>query len=293
LYKLLSREEVIVAAQVFDHLSGITDFADLTMEQVCSMYDNQLAPCPNLKTLLREENAPLLAYLRFAPRPLRLREFLRMLCPAADERELEAFEAWGRHVDLHERPVSRSGRHLPALERPSSETPRGVRKPKPGAPLSSPASAAELDRQSPLLAPAKPATPRSSTPTAFRPTSACKVRAIRGLPLPRTPRVQADDAGYPGEAATAEAAVEQPVRKPDKMQEQLRRYVQQRYVELMMVDGMDPNEACALALREAPTVLANPVSNDSPLHILSAGLSGRDQSDLAGDPKYSARSVYA
>jgi hypothetical protein len=76
------------------------------------------------------------------------------------------------------------------------------------------------------------------------------------------------------------------------MQEQLKRYDQQRYVELMMVDGMDPNEACALALREAPSVLANSVNHDSPLHHLSAGL-GHDNSDLAGDPKYSARSVYA
>merc|ERR1719281_2155141 len=134
------------------------------MAEVCNIFENQLAACPNLKTLLREENAPLLAYVRFAPRPLRLREFFRMLCPAADERELEAFEAWGRQVDLHERPVSRSGRHLPALERPSSETPRGVRKPKPGAPLSSPASAAELERKSPLPEPAQHATPRSSTP---------------------------------------------------------------------------------------------------------------------------------
>ena len=76
LYKLLSREEAVVAAQVFDYLCGLTDFANLQMEEVCSMYDNQIAACPNLKAFLREENAPLLAYLRFAPRPLRLREFL-------------------------------------------------------------------------------------------------------------------------------------------------------------------------------------------------------------------------
>ena len=44
------------------------------------------------------------------------------------------------------------------------------------------------------------------------------------------------------------------------------------HVELMMVDGMDPNEACAIALREAPTVLANSVSHDSPVPILSAGM---------------------
>jgi hypothetical protein len=94
------------------------------------------------------------------------------------------------------------------------------------------------------------------------------------------------------DAAAAEAAVEQTARRPDKMQEQVKRYVQQRYVELMMVDGMNPNEACALALREAPTVLANSVSNDSPVHILSAGL-GHENSDLSGDPKYSARSIYA
>jgi hypothetical protein len=60
----------------------------------------------------------------------------------------------------------------------------------------------------------------------------------------------------------------------------------------MMVDGMDPNEACALALREAPSVFANQVGHDTPTHILSAGL-GREKSDLAADPKYSARSVYA
>jgi hypothetical protein len=120
--------------------------------------------------------------------------------------------------------------------------------------------------------------------------SVSKVRAIRGLPPPRTPRL-GDDAIAP-EAANPEASVEQSVRKPDEMQERLKRYVQQRYVELMMVDGMDPNEACAVALREAPIVLANPVSHDSPFHHLTAGL-GLEKSDLAEDPKYSARSVYA
>merc|ERR1719235_776106 len=115
---------------------------------------------------------------------------------------------------------------------------------------------------------------------------------IRGLPLPRTPRVCSEDVLAPGpEAVAAEVAADQPARKPDKMQEQVKRYVQQRYVELMMVDGMDPNEACAIALREAPTVLANSVSHDSPVPILSAGL-GLENSDLAGDLKYSARSVY-
>ena len=51
-----------------------------------------------------------------------------------------------RQIKADSSMLSRSGRHLPALERPSSETPRGMRKPKPGAPLSSPASAAELER---------------------------------------------------------------------------------------------------------------------------------------------------
>ena len=34
LYKLLSREEAVVAAQVFDYLGGLTDFENLQMEEV-------------------------------------------------------------------------------------------------------------------------------------------------------------------------------------------------------------------------------------------------------------------
>jgi len=338
LYKLLSREEAVVAAQVFDYLCGLTDFANLQMEEVCSMYDNQIAACPNLKAFLREENAPLLAYLRFAPRPLRLREFLRMLCPPADERELEAFEAWGRQADQHPRPVSTraASRHLPALgpaASEKSETPCSAgRMPKTALPcsMSSPAAsaAADPDLQSPRGRASATPTERTAAPP-----SVSKVRALRGLPLPRTlgaacpataaptgppltaaaeppaagvvqrpiaaaeppaaaPAAIGTEPATETDVAAAEAAVERILRRPDKMQEEVKRYVQQRYVELMMVDGMDPNEACAIALREAPTVLANSVSHDSPVPILSAGL-GLENSDLAGDLKYSARSVYA
>merc|ERR1719473_1863926 len=78
LRKLLAKDEVLVAGHLFEALSQV-HASSLT--QVSSLLD--LSGCPNLQQLLTD-NDPLLAYLRFAPRPWRFREFMRMLCPAAD-----------------------------------------------------------------------------------------------------------------------------------------------------------------------------------------------------------------
>jgi hypothetical protein len=253
---------------------------------------------PNLKALLREDNTPLLAYLRFAQQPWRIREFYRMLCPTADDRELEVFEDWARTRGKKGAPVRPPSRGcLPALPQP-----------KVGPPLSAPASPAilegvlqvevfeEVTEQGSLLgenleyalveepeespAEAVVTVEAEAAVTAEEPLSYCggrtelKVRALRGLP----PRIELAPEPRPEAQIAAETAA---------MQEQVKRYVQQRYLELMMVEGMEPNAACALALREAPAVLAQGQ------HLHMACGPGDSPKERPGDRKLSARSVCA
>lgn len=225
----------------------------MSIEEVCRPIESNLVGCPNLSALLRAENVQLLAYARFASRPLVLREFLHMLCPAADDREISVFEDWAREPERFRRPPSRSGLPLPPLLRPV-EKDCGTPAAPPAAPSPRPSSAhirSTLDESC---------------------TGAAKFRAIRGLPEKR------------------KTSVEIPEEDVDKAQEQVKRYVQQRYLELMMVDGMEPNAACARALREAPTVLAG--AQGIGRVQISAGL-GSEQEDLATKKQYSARSVCA
>lgn len=260
LWRLLSREEVMVAAQLFDELAaraGAEPREEWTPQEVCRAVPH-LDEFPNLTTLLREDNTPLLAYVRFAPQPWHFREFVRMLCPTADDRELEVFEDWARERGKKARssqalvrPPSRSGGSLPAL------------RPKCGAPLSTPAAPALLESVAPVLdetpAPedaregaahseavvtSQPSLQVPEDASTFAGPSPPKVRALRGLPDRSVPpRDPVDDPAGPQTETTAR-------------QDQVKRYVQQRYLELMMVDGMEPNAACAVALREAPGVLA-------------------------------------
>jgi len=256
---------------------------------------------PNLKALLREDNTPLLAYLRFAKQPWRIREFYRMLCPTADDRELEVFEDWARSRGKKSAPVrppSRGG--LPALIRTLT--------PKVGPPLSAPASPVILEGvqqvevfedvtdQGSLLdenlvyaalveepeeaeveavvTVEADAAVMAEEPVSLGGRPELKVRALRGLPPPRIDLAPEPRASEP----TAETAA---------MQEQVKRYVQQRYLELMMVEGMEPNAACALALREAPAVLAQ----GQQLHMVCGP--GDSPKERPGDRKLSARSVCA
>lgn len=272
LRRLLSREEVATAALLFDSLAVLPSRDSLGIDAVSQLAD--LSASPNLATLLDERNTSFIAYLRFAPLPWRFREFMRMLCPSADERELAAFDEWredaarerSRRQDLDRglgrRPASRSGSAalLPSLPRGSKDLPslrkqhkdrrltprtscpelgqvgtlRGARSASPG---TDPRTAeVPLKRWSPREGP-----PRSGDvrPPVCPPASAAAVRmASPAARAPATPEPQSK-ALPDGPVARAAA-------------DQIKRYVQQRYLELMMVDGMDPNAACARALREAP-----------------------------------------
>jgi hypothetical protein len=293
LWRLLSREEVLVAAQLFDDLNaraGSEPREEWTPHEVCRAVPH-LEEFPNLKSLLREDNTPLLAYVRFAKQPWHFREFTRMLCPTADARELDVFEQWRR-----ERGKKARSSQQQFLGRPPSLSLPALPRPKFGAPLSSPASPAPLEACAPVVeetggpaiasehveieaaeseSPEVP-TPPPEYPASVTTTSAPKVRALRGLPDRSAQLHDPVEDITPPESASSQA-FEAAVR-----QDQVKRYVQQRYLELMMVDGMEPNAACAVALREAP-------------HVLAQGkwqIACRD-SPTFGSQKLSARSVCA
>lgn len=251
LRRLLNREEVGVATQLFATLSHASSRRTLGIGAVAELVD--LSGSPNLALLLDERNTSFIAYLRFAPTPWRFREFMRMLCPAADERELDAFDAWhtlGQRQETVWRPASRSG--LPAL-RGSKDLP-GLRKPsKDCVRLTPRASCPELG----VLRSARQegdvlARPACNVTVRWRPSQQDSV-PVQPPVLPpdseaavRIARRESADA----RDSLAKALPDGPVARVAA--DQIKRYVQQRYLELMMVDGMDPNAACARALREAP-----------------------------------------
>jgi len=246
LRRLLNREEVGVATQLFAALSHASNRSTLGIGAVAELVD--LSGSPNLALLLDERNTSFMAYLRFAPTPWRFREFMRMLCPAADERELDAFDAWhtlGQRQEPARRPASRSG--LPAL-RGSKDLPVPRKPSKDRVRLTPRASCPELGalrsarQNEELPRPVGNVTVRRSQQDSVQPP----VRPPESEAAVRMARRESADAGD----SSAKALPDGPVARAAA--DQIKQYVQQRYLELMMVDGMDPNAACARALREAP-----------------------------------------
>jgi hypothetical protein len=219
--RLLTREEVSLVSQIFDRFKLVTR-EDLSLEEAFPAGFLNEAAFPNLKALCRDDNAPFLAYLRFAPRPLVQREFFHMLCPAADDRELDLFQVWARE-----------GRGLLVGAGPAPMT--------------------RAEAASPQVQPS---------------ASTTKFKVLRGIPdRPERPQSRVDAGETQREA-----------------QGHVKRFVQQRYLELMMLEGMDPNAACAKALQEAPACAPGAATVS-----LSAGL-GHAEQPTEG---ISARSVCA
>lgn len=183
LQRLLTKEEVLLCCgPLFDRLEAVAAAAQEREETDMNDLWGHAAVCgaeqsTNLQNLLHHSNAAFLAYVRFAPVPWRFRDFLRMLCPSADDRELDLFVQWRRDQC---RPCSRAGLRR-ALE------------------------AARLLEDLPALS-----------------------RAPSRLDL--LPAGEGDGAGD---------------------RQALKQFVQQRFLELMMTEGLDATSAAARALRDA------------------------------------------
>jgi len=232
LKRLLTKEEVLVASSLFKELTGsesehLADRATITVEAICELPDvaKQLEACPNLGVLLQEANSAFLAYLRFAPLPWRFREFLRMLCPTADEKELELFEDWAR-ADIRAGSFP-TGRPNVQKRRPQRPASRG--------------SLATINRPAPVVGSLRPG---------MAARMASKVEAERA----EQERVEAEEIPEAEPTSPTPSTISRPAETTEAIEHKakVKEYVQQRYLELMLVDGLDPTAACARALLEVP-----------------------------------------